>query len=366
MTILQVIAPAPIGGAESVVLRLSETLAARVGTAVVIAAILADERDHPFVSAARDRGLEVHAVTSGHRRYRAQSREVATLARRVGATVLHTHGFHADVVGAWSGRTVDVPHVSTLHGFTGTGWRDAVYDLAARFVQRRADAMVAVTRAIAETLETRGVAPARIHLIPNAWGPADAPYSRDEARRVLGITHATPRVGWVGRLSAEKDPAMMLEAVARLGGSGPALSFVGEGPERPALEARAVTLGLASRVTFHGAVRDAARLMSAFDVVALSSRTEGAPMTLLEAAAQGVPVVATAVGGIPEMFSDAEVRLAPPADADRFAEALRAALDDRTGTAVRAAAASARVARDYSLPAWAERHAALYASLRRG
>lgn len=357
--VLHVIAPAAVGGAESVVLALSEGLAA-AGHRTAIAAVVDGPAPHPFVADAHSRGLCVTEIRSGHRRYRRQARAIAEAARAAGARLLHTHGFHADVVGYWSGRMTGLPVVSTLHGFTGEGFRAKVYDRVLRFVHPRVSAVIAVSPAIARRLESRGVTSARVHRIPNAWRPVGEALSREAARRELGIDAEVPLVGWVGRISAEKGPDIMLEAWAALDHPTARLSMVGDGPLREALEARATELGIADRVRWHGLVRNATRCFPAFDVLALSSRTEGAPMVLLEAMTMRVPIVTAAVGGIPDMLTDEQALLVEPESTGALAAALRAALDDSAAARARADAAYHRLERDFSADAWIARHAALY------
>src|SRR6185503_10335621 len=152
----------------------------------------------------------------------------------------------------------------------------------------------------ARLLSESGVPPDRIRLMPNAWS-GEAPLPREVAREKLGLPQNGWIIGWVGRLSGEKGPDVMLRAFRRLPPEAQ-LSVVGDGPLRTSLEGEARAENLGDRVRWHGSVPDAGRLMTAFDAVALSSRTEGTPMTVLEAMAAGVPVVATSVGGVPDLL----------------------------------------------------------------
>jgi glycosyltransferase involved in cell wall biosynthesis len=138
---------------------------------------------------------------------------------------------------------------------------------------------------------------------------------------------------------------------------------VGDGREAGALRARAERLGVAGRVRWHGAMDGAAALFPGFDAFVLSSRTEGTPMVLFEAIAAGVPVVATRVGGVPDVVGEAEARLVQPEDP----AALAAAVDDvRRGpdaAARRAAAARARLEARFGADAWLAAYESLYAGL---
>jgi glycosyltransferase involved in cell wall biosynthesis len=143
--------------------------------------------------------------------------------------------------------------------------------------------------------------------------------------------------------------------------------MLGDGKERTGLQLRAQGQGIAGQITWHGSVAEAAPLFPAFDVFVLSSRTEGTPMALFEAMAAGVPVVATAVGGVPNVISSAEAILVPPDDAASLAAAIRDTLGNPVAARERAHAARQRLARDFAVQPWLERYEAVYAAIgRRG
>ena len=195
-----------------------------------------------------------------------------------------------------------IPLATTVHGFTGGGARNQVYEAMQRLALRRFDAVVAVSEPLARQLRVT-VPGDRVRTIRNAWSPAEPPLPRAEARARLGIGEGELVAGWVGRLSPEKGADVLLYALPTL----PALhvSFLGDGADEAFLRGRAARLGVADRVRWHGAVPGAAALYAAFDVFVLSSRTEGTPIALFEAIAAGVPVVATRVGGVPARSSPA-------------------------------------------------------------
>jgi len=173
-----------------------------------------------------------------------------------------------------------------------------------------------------------GLSPERVTVIPNP-APVLPPHpSRDEARAALGVRGFA--IGTAGRLTAQKALGDALAAVERVGGV--ELLVLGDGPERASLARQVASLGLSDRVRLLGAGSrdDVIRLFRAADVALLTSAWENLPHTLLEALAVGTPVIATAVGGIPEVVRDGENGLlVSPGDVEAIASAIeRVARDD--------------------------------------
>ena len=137
-------------------------------------------------------------------------------------------------------------------------------------------------------------------------------------------------------------------------------SLIGDGRDRPVLEARAKVLGLTGRVTWHGIVADAGRCVTAFDVFVLSSRKEGIPIVLFEAMSAQVPVVATRVGGVPDVLSEREAVLVQPEDPEALRAGIQETLDDPDGAAARTVAALERLRTAFGYESWLDRYEALY------
>lgn len=362
MNILHIAAPAQFGGLEHVVQALAGGLARSGHEVHVVAVVVGPEREHPFIEqlARAGAGIEVHALWTGSRGYLRERTEIAALCRRVHPDVVHTHGYRPDVVDSGAARRCGLPLVTTLHGFTGGNWKNRMYERLQRRAVRRFDAVVAVSRPLAQFLISQGVPAELIDVVPNAWESTVVPMPRDEARRALGIPHDALHVGWVGRMTREKGADVLVDALAHLSDLPVVGSFVGDGPDRAMLEARAVTQGLEGRLKWLGVVPDAARLFTAFDLFVLSSRTEGTPITLFEAMAAGVPVVTTAVGGVPDVVSSREALLVPPDDPVLLAGAMRVALLDFAGAQMRALDARARLERDFAVGPWLASYEAVY------
>ena len=197
-----------------------------------------------------------------------------------------------------------------------------------------------------------GVPADRIATIPNAWRPPSvaAPRPCRVHAPAWVSTGTVPLLGWVGRLSHVKGADIALAALARLRNDSARLVFVGDGPDRPALEAQAAALGVASRVRFAGMVPQASSILPAFDALVLSSRSEGTPMILLETIHAGVPIVASAVGGVPDLLPAGTALLVPPNDPAALATAMDEVLADR-GAAVPVRRRRERASPSSSLPA---------------
>jgi glycosyltransferase involved in cell wall biosynthesis len=201
----------------------------------------------------------------------------------------------------------------------------------------------------------------RLAYIPNAidtdrFKPAGDP----RMRAALGVPPGRLLVGAVARLRPEKDLGLLIRAVPHLRDVDAHVAIVGDGSERAGLERLAAECGVADRVTFAGASHETWRVYPAFDVFALTSRTEQAPLTVLEAMACGLPVVATAVGDLAAMLPEpARVGLIPDRSPDAVAARVRQFAASERRREVGAANRS-HVERTYSLPRMVSQYADLY------
>jgi glycosyltransferase involved in cell wall biosynthesis len=225
---------------------------------------------------------------------------------------------------------------------------------------RRFDAVIAVSRLLADQLRGTRVRPERLHVIPNGWSDRIPVADFSEARRRLNLPAKGLVVGWVGRLIPIKGADVFLRAVGHLAALPLTISVIGDGAERARLEELARAEGLSDRVRFHGTVPDAARYISAFDVFVLSSRSEGTPVTLLEAMAAKVPVVVSRVGGVPDVVGPAEAMLVPPEDPRALAEAIRFVIQDPAAAMRRVEAAAHRLRASFGMERWIDAHDRVY------
>lgn len=362
MRIVHSLAPARYGGLERVVQTLSQAQA-EAGHEVHIAVVVdaGDEADHPFLSAARRRDVQLHALPIPLRAYRYERHAISDLFHRVRPDVVHTHGYRADVLHGGVARRLKISTVATVHGFTAGGLKNRFYEVLQRRSYRRGGAVVAVSRPIAEQLASLGVRCEQLYCIPNAWGGTDSDaVGREKARARLGVPDDAFHVAFVGRVDRVKGADVFVEALGRLSDVPFVASVVGTDPGRGALEARALQLGIGHRMLWHGFIPDAGRWFSGFDVYVLSSRTEGTPIALLEAIAARVPIVATHVGGVPDVVSAREALLVAPERPDQLAAAIRHVYEDPEAARKRAEAARRRLEECFSIDVWVRRYDAVY------
>jgi len=357
--VVHVIAPAPTGGAESVVLNLAAGIRRAGGDAAVVA-FVASPGAHPFAAQATLAGIPVTELRSGQRRYRAEARALAAILKSDSAELVHTHGQQADLVGYWAARACGLPVVATVHGYTARDWKNHFYEWFDRRLVRRFEAVVCVAGPVRARVLRAGCRADRLHLIPNGYLPVNA-LERDAARAELGLARESRIVGWVGRLSAEKGPDLFCEAVAHITSPDVQAVMVGDGPERAWLDRRsAAGAGAGCPIRLLGSREGMARLVRAFDVLVLSSRTEATPMILLEALAAGVPVVSFAVGGVPDVIDQESGWLVESGDTVGLAEAIRQALEHPLEAARRADEARRVLETRFGLARWLQAIRAVY------
>ncbi len=365
-SIVHVVSPGAIGGLETVVYALARGHA-EVGHHVTVVSVADDEASCRFLDRFAGSDVQTMSLGAGGRVYLGERIAACSAFARIRPDVVHTHGLRPDVIDAGAARSIGIATATTVHGYTDSTLRNQVYGFVQRMCLRSFDAVVAVSTPLARVLASY-VEPSRLHVIPNGFMPSASPADRLIARSRLGVHDGRLLIGWVGRLSPEKGPDVALRALARLvQGTHPGpleLAVLGNGPERPNLERLARQYGVESLVHWHGTRSDAPLLMAAFDVFVLSSRTEGTPMVLLEAMFAKTPIIATRVGGVPDMLTAEEALLVPSNDPDALASAIRSVLTNHDAASVRALKAADVLATRYDGRAWLDQYAALYGQLR--
>jgi glycosyltransferase involved in cell wall biosynthesis len=289
--------------------------------------------------------------------------ELVRLFRRERPAIVHANSSKAGILGRIAAVAARVPvRLFTVHGWAfkaDTGPAARAYLWADRLMSPLTTTTICVAESERRAgLQARTCRADRTVVIHN--GVAVGPHARTATPPPVTLLS-------VGRLRAPKDFLTLVRAVARLEPGSVRLRIAGDGPDREALVAELARLGLDGAVELLGTRADVAELLGAADVFVLSSDSEGMPMSVLEAMAAGLPVVATAVGGVPELVREAETGvLVPPRDTEALAAALGALVADGELRERLGEAARRRAEREFSLAEFRRAHLEVYrAALRR-
>ena len=272
--------------------------------------------------------------------------------RRERIDVLHTHKFGSNVWGALLAPLGRVP-VLVAHEHTWSYEGQPVRRFLDReLIARRSAAFIAVSREDQRRMiEIEHIRADAVTFVPNGIDPVPAG-DGERVRRELGIEPGAPLVGAVAVLRPQKGLELLIRATAVAARSVPRLRVViaGEGPERARLEALAAELGVAGQVTLLGRRSDVPDLLAAFDVAVSSSWFEGSPLAMMEYMDAGLPIVATRVGGVPDLIEDGVHGLmVEPGDPDGLAAAIGELLRDRDRAAELGARARERRRAEFDL-----------------
>lgn len=348
-----------LGGAEQVVIQLAAE-SVRRGHEVCVFTLNAPGS---FAAHAEAAGVRVVSVAKRGRYDATVLARLAAAFRRARLDVVHTHLWGAHVWGRLAAAIARVPvAVATEHNVDT--WKPRRYFLLDRLLAHVTTHLVAVSGPVLEFYERHGVARGRWRVIRNGIAIAPgAPRRLGDAHRALGLTAGDRVIGWVGRLVPAKLPGDFLDAVALVAGRVPRVRalVVGDGPLRPEAEARARSLGLGGRVVFAGLREDVAALLAGMDVLVFSSEREGLSIAMLEGMAAGVPIVATRVGGTPELVEHGRSGLlVPPRAPAELAAAIVRVLEEGALAAALARGARDTVAERFSFEAMASAYEGLY------
>lgn len=351
-----VITKSEAGGAQSHVLELLE------GLRVEHRVILACGDDGWLAEQARMRGIPVTIIPDlvhpirPVQDMRACGKIKGWLAREK-PDLLHAHSSKAGLVGRIAARMAGIPAVFTAHGWAFTGGATATRKLIAVpsewLAARTGGDIICVSRYDRDLARRYAIASdARLHTVWN--GIEDA-----EMRAAPG-SGVVPVVTMVARFAAPKDHATLLQAMALIGDRTWRLRLVGDGPLLSDAKALACSLGLESRVEFPGSRSDVMALLAQSDVFVLASRFEGLPISILEAMRAGLPVVASNVGGVPELVDEETGVLVSPSDAVALANALKRLLGNPGLLAAMGAKGRKKYERDFKASAMIEKTLDIY------
>jgi glycosyltransferase involved in cell wall biosynthesis len=325
------------------------------------------DKANAFVDAARAAGVDTYVIRERFRYDLGTVPQLKAILAKVGPAIIQTHNNKSHLlVRSLSPRRRHLWWFAFHHGDTHTNLKQRAYNQLDRLTLRSAERVITVCQAFVPQLVARGVNPDRIRILHNPAVPARVipEADRRQLRSELGLGADEAVVLAVGRLSREKGQEYLIRALERLTPiSQPwRLLLLGSGPDLDRLKALAAALGVTRRVLFVGFRADVATFYGIANTFALPSLTEGSSNVLLEAMAAGVPIVATRVGGNPEIaLQDETALLVPAADAAALGTALMRLMTDRDLATRLAAAAKARVTTEFSEANYRRQLSSVYA-----
>ena len=345
-----------IGGLERMVERLCVALKLRGVDSLVIAYL----GDGPVRSSLEQHGVRTLVVKQGPGVHPRLILRLRSILRRERIDICHTHHLGPFVYGAPAALLAGCRRVHTEHSHE-------FYDAPRRrWLGAMMSPLAEVVAVSPEVSEYRARFPGACRVIPNGVPlPPSDPAMRVRGRAMFGIAEDRFVVGCAARLSEEKDHAGLLQAFARFGRTEPRaiLACAGDGPLRSELRRLAEDMALGDRVLWLGALQDMRHFYSALDLCVLNSTREGLPLSLLEAMAFGIPVMATEVGGVGELLAGDTGVLVPPREPMRLATALEALAADPERAKCIGQRGERLVRSNYSVDRMVDRYLALYRSL---
>ena len=335
LRILHVLPCRFFGGPEKQTLQVARALRERYGHESIFCVMPHSDtppEQNPFILRARGEGFEAvpFVLRNNHNLFEG----IRTLKRFIQCyqpDVICSVGYKANLFTAFA---ANVPTVVVIHGWTGQDWKVRVYEWLDKRTLWRHSAIIVVSEAQRHLVRHLGIPDERIYCAPNAIDVRVLPRPYERAallRETCEASEPVRLIGSVGRLSPEKGHRILLDAFKRVQAQtgNVRLLLVGDGPEMHFLKCSVSELSLQRSVAFTGLRADAQQIIGALSLLVLPSLTEGLPVVILEAFAYKTPVVATAVGGVPELVKDGETGwLVPPRDPHALAQAILDALSN--------------------------------------
>ena len=307
----------------------------------VVVAYVRDASDHEFRIAekAKAKGLTFYELEEHRKLDLRVVHALANIVVRHDINLIHSHDYKSDLFAfllRWKLRHRSLAVISTMHGWALSGVRGRIFWHLDLLLMRQFDHIIAVSQTTKNEMVAAGLPADLISVIyngidPEAWSNC---HQQPTTKHAIGIANAFPVIGYIGRISPEKDLETWLRACALVAREYPAAQFVvvGEGRDQTLLnqlKSLVAALDIADKVQFLGYRDDLLSIYAAFDVFFLSSRREGICNSLLEAMAMEVPLVTTAAGGTHELVIDRESGcIVPEGDAEEMARAIVTTVKD--------------------------------------
>ena len=359
-SVLQVVLSLNPGGTERLVLELVKRLGGESRQAVCCL-----DSAGVWGEALKTSGTPVTALSRQPGFHPSLARRLSAVAQQVDADVLHCHQYSPFVYGALARLArPGLRVVFTEHGRLSDAPPSRKRRLLNPAIAHAASRIASVSHDLKRHMVAEGLPERRIEVVHNGidLGPEPSPDAAADLRRQLALPGDALVVGTVARLDPVKHLQALVEATAQLSGRGRLVHalVVGDGPDRDLLERDARARGMEHAVHFLGHRDEARGYLPGLDVYVNCSISEGISLTILEAMAAGVPVVATSVGGTPEIVTDEVGRLVPPRDPSALADTLAVLADAPSLRAALGRAARARVAEHFTIEAMTARYLTMY------
>lgn len=369
--VLHVIGGGELGGAEMHILNLL-THMDRERFEVRLCCLFPE----PFVQVARANGIATDAVVMRHKLNIGIVDNLMEIIRGHQIDIVHTHGVRANLVGRLAAKLAGIKHiVTTVHSVLEQDYPSffarQVNRLMERITINSVERFVTVSDLLKQDLVGHGIPAVKITTIYNGVNLAAFRQERvtGDVRKDLGIDPDVPVLGMIARFHPVKGHRFFLEAAKTISRVRPACRFllVGSGQYRSEVEAMVKQLGLREQVIFTGYREDIVDVLHSLDILVISSLSEGFGLTAIEAMAMKVPVVATRVGGLPEIIKHGSNGiLVPPAEGQAIAQAVLDLLANPEDSRAMAARAFEHVRENFSVEIMAKNTEQLYCSLMSG
>jgi len=376
--VMQLIAPLSMAGAERVVQTMARNLDSERFENSICTFVNHRRSTNSFTEAIQKQGLRLDKILLRRHLEWQPVRDLVNLARFRKIDIFHSHGYRADVMGIIASRFLGIPTVSTVHGWNASRskwslseYKMLFYDKLDLFALRRFDRIIAVSENTARALETKIEVAEKLEVIPNTLDPAgyDIDPERMRIRDRLGIDPSTKVVGFLGRFSREKGLFQLLDAVPTILEKMPNCRFLlaGGGPLARVLRERCSVLGVSDKVHVLDEINYVCGFYESLDLFVLPSLTEGMPMALLEAQFFGLPIIASRVGGIPEIIAPGENGLlVEPDDTGGLARSITKILENDSLARSMGKVNHLRFKGNNHVRKWASRYESIYSSLVKG
>lgn len=370
LTILQLISSSGFYGAERVVLELSIELN-KNGYQSILGCIVNNAEDRPLLTEKAEAvGLKARCFPSKGKKIGIAILRLKEALKRDRINLIHAHGFKATILGLIAGKQIGVPIIVTGHLWTRENRRLKCYAwLEARFM-KLADRVIAVSESVKLDMIEMGLRQSRIIVVHNGislneYSPTT---SGHELRHRLGLDSHTKLIGTLARIVHSKGIKYLIDAGFKVIKNDPKIEMLiaGDGQMAKEMIDYVRSVGLASKIHFVGFQPESFELLKILDVFVLPSLAEGLPMTILEAMAVGTPVIATSVGGTPEIILHLENGvLVKPRDSLGLGTAIEMILNNTKLTKKIVTNAKVTVEKYFSTPTMANKYISIYKNVSR-